>query len=570
MFRGAQQLAHSAGVGVFRLGSVGHSRPDARPDARAGADAVAETAARAARAFDRASTFVSLMREAYEYAMPDRDAYGGYAPGQKRTGKVFDATALNATMRFANRLQSVLFPPGQRWAKLVPGTEVPEDLRDAVQERLDAIQRTLFSRLAQSNFDQAANEMCQDLCAGMGALLVERGPSRTRPGAPAIRFTAVPAALLAIEEGPFGAVEAVFHRHTLSARNLSRAYPDGTLPRSLLDRARTDPDGEVTLLQATHFDPAADAWRFDVIHEADRHLIVRRTYRTSPWVVMRWSKAPGETHGRGPLLTALPDIKTANKVVELVLRNAALSVAGVYTARDDGVLNPSAIRIVPGAVIPVAANGGPMGRSLDVLPRAGDFDVSQILLEQLRHGIQSMLFDKRLPPDTGAVRSATEVVERIRDLQQDIGAAFGRLVHEGVVPVVVRCLDILDELGEVTLPLRVDGREVEVVPVSPLATAQALEDVQTVAQFAQMAVALGGTPALEAGLKLDEASAWMAERMGVPAVLIPSADERRAAAEARQRAAEAEMLAKSPVAAQVARNLTDPRMAGPGPAEAAR
>lgn len=542
--------------------------PDARdrapPDrgaARPSADALAEVCKRATKAFDRAQSFVSLMREAYEYAMPDRDAYGGQAPGQKRTGKVFDSTAPNSVMRFANRLQSVLFPPGQRWAKLVPGTEVPAASRDAVQEALDQIQQVLFSRLAQSNFDQASNEMCQDLAAGMGALLIERGRTRARPGAPALRFTAVPAALVAIEEGPFGAVEAVFHRHTLSARNVARAYPDGMVPASLADKARDEPDADVVLLQATHYDADADAWRFDVVFEAEKHCIVRRTYRTSPWVVMRWSKAPGEVHGRGPLLTALPDIKTANKVVELVLRNAALSITGVYTARDDGVLNPATIRIVPGAVIPVASNGGHMGRSLDVLPRAGDFDLSQILLEQLRHGIQSMLFDKRLPPDAGAVRSATEIVERIRDLQQDIGAAFGRLTHEGVVPVVVRCLDVLDELGEIALPLRVDGKEVEVVPVSPLATAQALEDVQTVAEFAQFAAALGGQAALESGLKVADASAWIAERMGVPAKLIPSEEERAEAAQARQRTAEMEMMARSPAVAQVARNVTDPRAA---------
>jgi hypothetical protein len=97
--------------------------------------------------------------------------------------------------------------------------------------------------------------------------------------------------------------------------------------------------------------------------------------------------------------------------------------------------------------------------------------------------------------------------------------------------------------------------------VSPLATAQALEDVQTVAQFAQFAAALGGEAAVRAGLSVDKASPWIAERMGVPAALIPSDDERAALAQQAQQAQMLDMLAKSPVAAQVARNVTMPQPA---------
>ena len=67
-----------------------------------------------------------------------------------------------------------------------------------------------------------------------------------------------------------------------------------------------------------------------------------------------------------------------NKTLELLLKNASLAIAGVYTAADDGVLNPATLKIIPGAIIPVARNGGPQGESLRPLPRAGDFNVSAI------------------------------------------------------------------------------------------------------------------------------------------------------------------------------------------------
>ena len=46
--------------------------------------------------------------------------------------------------------------------------------------------------------------------------------------------------------------------------------------------------------------------------------------------IVRWLKAPGETYGRGPVAKALPDIRTANKVVELVLKNASIAAEAAF------------------------------------------------------------------------------------------------------------------------------------------------------------------------------------------------------------------------------------------------
>ena len=86
--------------------------------------------------------------------------------------------------------------------------------------------------------------------------------------------------------------------------------------------------------------------------------------------------------GRGPVLNVLADIKTANKVVELILRNAAFAIKGVWQGEDDGVLNPSNIEIVPGAVIPIAVGS----KGLRPLESPGRFDVSQLVLEPLQSG----------------------------------------------------------------------------------------------------------------------------------------------------------------------------------------
>ncbi len=119
--------------------------------------------------------------------------------------------------------------------------------------------------------------------------------------------------------------------------------------------------------------------------------------KMSPWVISRYMKVAGEIYGRGPLITALPDIKTLNKTKELLLKNASLAVAGVYTAADDGVLNPNTVKIVPGAIIPVARNGGPQGPALLALPRSGDFNVSQLIINDMVQNIKRILLDECQP-----------------------------------------------------------------------------------------------------------------------------------------------------------------------------
>ena len=64
-------------------------------------------------------------------------------------------------------------------------------------------------------------------------------------------------------------------------------------------------------------------------------------------------------------MTALPDIKTANKVVELILKNASIAVTGIWLADDDGVLNPANVKLVPGSIIPKAVG------SAGLTPAAG-------------------------------------------------------------------------------------------------------------------------------------------------------------------------------------------------------
>ena len=271
---------------------------------------------------------------------------------------------------------------------------------------------------------------------------------------------------------------------------------------------------------------------------------------SSPFIVARFSKTAGEVYGRGPLIDAIADIKTLNKTKELILKNASLSISGVFLAADDGVLNPQNIKIQPGAIIPVARNGGPQGASLAPLPRAGDFNTSQIVIQDLTMNIKKILMDDSLPPDTMSARSATEIAQRQRELATNLGSAFGRLMTEIMIPLISRTLYVLDRQGFIRMPLKVNGVQVKVVPVSPLAEAPKMEEVNQLLNFMQIANAMG--PMGQTSLNISEIVDFIAEKMGIDARLLNTPEEQQAMLDQMQQAAMAEQQPEMPTDETVA------------------
>lgn len=491
--------------------------------------------------------FRNLYEDCYEFALPQRNLYDGYWEGKvggtKKMNRVFDSTAISSTQRFANRLQSGIFPPQRKWCRLEPGPDIPDDRRAEAQAALDVYTEKLFGTLKQSNFDIAMGEFLLDLTVGTAVMLVQPGDDVSP-----VNFIPVPQYLVAFEESANGLVDNVYRRMRIKAEAIQRQWPDAKiLPTSDLARLIEDkPTEDVELIEATILDVKRGDYCYHVIDKKSKTELVYRRMKYSPWVVSRYMKVAGEIYGRGPLVTAIPDIKTLNKVKELVLKNASLSITGVYTAADDGVLNPNTIKIVPGAIIPVARNGGPQGESLRPLARSGDFNVSQIVINDLVANIKRILLDESLPPDNMSARSATEIVERMKELAQNLGSAFGRLINETMIPLVGKTLQVMDDRGLIDLPLRVNGLEVRIAPVAPLAMAQNMEEVNAILQFAQITQTAGpeGMAVLKVGAMLDE----VAEKLGIPQKIRNSPEERRVIMEQAAQAA-SQMAEQNPEAA---------------------
>jgi hypothetical protein len=471
-------------------------------------------AAKAAR-----ETWSSHLRECYEYALPQRETFTAHSPGQKKNTDIYDATAVIGVQKFASRLQAALVPPWRRWSILAPGSEIPEKEHEEVQRTLDDITKIVFNHINHSNFAQQSHEAFLDLAVSTGVMSLEESD-----GPDLLEFHAAPLAEIYPEAGPWGSIETVWRNHSVPARHVERLWAGATLPASVKKKAKESPDDKILLIEGTVYEPKAQMYYQCVIERETEHVVFTQEYEVSPWIVFREYVVPGETLGRGRLMQVLPDVKTCNKIVEYVLRNAALSISGIYTAADDGVINPYSIRLAPGAIIPVGSNDS-RNPSLRPLERSGDIQLGALVLEDLRSRINKALFAEPFGEMDQPVKSATEMALRNQELVQDAGSAFGRMQTEFVEKVLRRVVYILTRAGKIP-PIRVDGREVTIKHTSPLARAQDQEDLVALNQYISTVGQLG-PEVLALGTKLEDLPAFVGDKLGIDQDLLRDEAERQ-------------------------------------------
>ncbi len=460
----------------------------------------------------RKALWIDVLQQAYQYALPQREEfYLTMREGQKKNEEVYDSTAINGLQKYASRMQATLMPPWRKWATLTPGKEIPEDEVDEVKKGLEKATDILFTAFNHSPLATQAHEALLESGVSTGALLFQEGD----PEQP-FDITAVPLSQIVPEEGPDGTIETVFREWDVPARLIPRKWPDAKIPETLRKKIEDKPDTKIKIIEGTMFNPDTKMYDYKVMIKQGMEIIVEREEEVSPWIVFRPSVMPGEILGRGPIMQALPDILTANKVVEFTLRRAAIDIGGIYTNVDDGVINPYTIQLVPNAIIPVSSNSND-NPSLRRLDTGGGIDVSQIILADLRESINDALFNNQLGPVEGPTKTATEISIRQQELVQTSGATFGRLQTELLEKVVRRGVYILQRQGKIP-KFSVNGKEVTLKYESPLARAQDAEEIQSITRWIEISASLG--PQLFMGTTVvEDIPAKIGELLGVPAEL---------------------------------------------------
>jgi hypothetical protein len=490
-----------------------------------------------------------------EYIIPNQfgNFNATYSGGTKNTTNLYDSTACSCASDLASTLHTLVTNEAIKWAKFRFSNEaLNEDLEASVW--LEKANNILLSALSASNFNTEVNKGYNSYVAlaNMALSLEEKNPEATSFSG--FSFRALHLSQLAWAEDESGMVDTVFRKFKLSARNAVAKYPD-TISAEIRKTAEKNPDqmfnfyyclypNDAKSIQVSSVGLARPENRpfVKVILDADKGNILEVDgFYEFPVMCVRWDTMPEELYGRGPGHIALGDIKTLNKLQENTLSMMAMAVRPPLMAVERGVLGN--VNFKPGAITVVRDQA-----SLTAFQTGTRWDVAANSIEELRNSIKGIFFIDKIifPPrnQTGAM-TATEVTERVNQMQKVLGPTLGRLNSELLNPLIRRAFGILLRRGVFPpLPeiLNNNMAGINIEYVNPLARAQRIEEVQSIQSWVQYLAFLASTGKIEAldNIDIDGSARLAAKILGVPETAIATPDEmdqeRQARAQQQQQA----------------------------------
>jgi hypothetical protein len=234
----------------------------------------------------------------------------------------------------------------------------------------------------------------------------------------------------------------------------------------------------------------------------------------------------------------LPDVKMLNEIKRFELASADLAIAGMWIAEDDGVLNPTTVKVGPRKII--VANSV---NSMKPLQSGANFQLSMALVEKLQAAIRKGMMADQLQPQDGPAMTATEVHVRVELIRKLLGPVYGRFMSEYLKPLVERSFGLAYRAGVFgPAPESLRNRELTVRYISPIARAQKLEDVQAMDRLESSLMAEAQMdPTILDLYDFEQAVRERSDALGVPSKVLRTKEDveaRRAERQAQQEAAQ--------------------------------
>lgn len=475
-----------------------------------------------------------------------------WQPGEKRTERVFDATAPIALEKFAAAMESLLTPRHQRWHRLRASDERLNENAD-VKQWFEELVRLLFSmrESPKASYYSQIHESYKSLGAfGTQVLYVDE---RADGGA---RYRHIHIGQVYAETDAHGQVDTIYRLFPLSAKAAEQRWGD-QIPDAVKQSLEKDPYKKFDFLhyvaprqniESESLGPDSMPVRSVHIYPEDRTVIDDGGFHEMPYLFSRWTVNPVETYGRSPAMLVLPSIKMANEMQKTFIRTGHKVADPPLLARDEGVIGASTgrrVRLMPGGI----TYGGLDSQGKETLKpflSGARLDITEGMLEKEREIINEAflvpLFQalEERPPNM----TATEVLERAKEKAQMLAPAIGRQQAELIGPQIAREVGILVRQGFVSPPpealLEAEG-EYEIEYVSPATLMQRHDEIIGIQRTLEVgAPFIAADPTVLDIFDTQEVFRISAEVTGTPTKVLRDKESLAEIKEQRQQAAAAE------------------------------
>ncbi|MCT4552156.1 MAG: portal protein [Alphaproteobacteria bacterium] len=458
------------------------------------------------KAKNKRSNWENLWEDCIKYSSPERygSFYNSFQEANKNNVDIYDSTAICGVENLVSTIASSLTPSYEKWFNLSLGNITVEDetTKANIEKDIEKIEKTISENISLSNFATEIQQCYFDLVTlGTSCLFFEENQIGKKS---AFRFKSVPLNQLTIDEDSEGNVNKIYRETSITVENLQLRFPEFFEENGLSNLATKFKEERVKLIEAVvpnMKEIGQQGFVYTAFIEDEKNILTPKksakednilvlkegVLQSSPFICFRWLKTSSEVYGRSPVMKVLPDIKTANKVVELTLQNATIAISGVWQAEDDGVINFNNIDLSPGSIIPKAIGS----QGLSPLQTGANFNVSQLVLSDLRNNINKAFYTDVLgKPEESKQMTATEVSARTMELYQTLTAVFSRLQTELLTPLIERAVSILKRRGEIA-NLIIDGNIISLKYSSPIMNVNNDREIANIQRFISSLSILG-------------------------------------------------------------------------------
>ncbi|HEV2673387.1 MAG TPA: portal protein [Aliidongia sp.] len=511
------------------------------------------------------TTFKSHWQRVAQFLLPDRNDYiVQRTPGAKRMQWIYDATPVWALEQFAAGLHSLLTSPYLMWFGLKAEFDPLNDI-DAVRLWLEQASTVMYAKFngPRHNFASQSQELYRDLgSVGTGVMgVLESAKS-------GVLFSCRHLKECVIAENDEDRVDTLIRKWEWTAKQaydqwdsqgvssgpaVAKACADGEWGRKFwfMHRVRPRRDRDAGRGgEARHM-----AFESVYVSVQDQFEIAVGGYPEFPFLVPRFSKVTGETYGRGPGMTALPDIQMLNEMAKLVIKAAQKVIDPPLQLPDDGFMLP--IKTVPGGLNYYRANS--QGR-IEPIETKGDTRLGLDMIQSLRQQIIRQFYvefmmmpsDPSDPASAGKGVTATYVLQQRDEKMRLLSPMLARLQSEFLEPLINRTFAILwrqskrvgfrPELGSPfpPPPPQLSGAALKTDYVSPIAIAQKSSQLDVIGRLMQtQAAILQMNPKAQVVIDSEAIMRITGRDLNAPVAALRSADDLAQERQAQQDAEQA-------------------------------
>lgn len=454
-------------------------------------------------------------------------------PGSKLMDRVYDNTPVWANERLAAALSSQLVNPFQRWFQFKMNRRELNDIPE-VQMWLDDIENIVYDVFSSpvANFNSQAHSLFLELTAfGTAGMFLEPTPGVS----PGIKFTALPLRKTWYAEGPDHIVDTAFVEIDMTVKQAIQFYGMDNVSKELAEKFAKKPFEVIQIVMAIfpridrligNLDNKNKKWASFHVEKKTNNILKESGFDFFPILVPRWSGRPGETYGRSPGMTALPDSNMLNEQMRMHLRMVQKLVDPPLLMPDDGYMLP--IRTAPSS-INFFRTGLSKEDHLKPLRTEGNWPVSEQEMEQTRGRImRAFHLDILRLQKEGIEMTRTEALIRKDEDQQQMAPTLGRLETEFLNLLLDTVVQVKMKDGTIPSPPSIVGEDDElgIEYVSSMAKAQRADEANSVLRSIEtLAPLIQAQPELMDNFNGDEIARATGRWFGTPQKFYNSKEE---------------------------------------------